>query len=101
MIKFHFHSAPRDVPALEAGKGDRLCHVYSDVSLEELIEWGTARGLKPDWIDPRHTLPHFDVRAESVAEREPGVGRAELVRDIRAWQGRTDSQAGQAGPDYV
>ncbi len=90
MIKFHFHSAPRDVPELRAATGDRLCHVYSDLSLEELVAWGTARGLKTEWIDRRHTLPHFDVRADSVAQHEPGVGRAELVQDIRAWRGRRD-----------
>ena len=86
MIKYHFHSAPKDVPRLGADKGDRLCHVYSDASLNELIEWGAARDLKREWIDRRNTLPHFDVRADSVNDREPGVGRAELVRDIRKWR---------------
>lgn len=60
--------------------------MYSDHSLDELVEWGRARGLKPEWIDRKHALPHFDVRADSVAEHEPGVERRELVEDIRRWR---------------
>ena len=74
------------MPRLGARKGDRLCHVYSDRSIGELVEWGEARGLKPEWIDRRNVLPHFDVLGERVAEHEPGVGRAELVADIRWWR---------------
>ena len=88
MIKYHFHLAPRDVRSLGTRKGDRLCHVYSDTSIGELWEWGQAHGLKFAWIDRKHVLPHYDVRAASVSEHEPGVGRAELVADIRAWRER-------------
>lgn len=86
MIKHHFHTARRDVPRLGAKRGDRLCHVYSDRSIEELVRWGEKRGLKPEWIDRRNVLPHFDVVAETVAEHEPGVTRDELVADIRWWR---------------
>jgi hypothetical protein len=88
VIKFHFHAAPRDVPPLGTRKGDRLCHVYSDGSLEELVAWGREHGLKRHWIDRRHILPHYDVSAALVSAHEPGVGRAELVADIRAWRAR-------------
>ncbi len=88
VIKYHFHVAPKDVPPLGTLKGDRLCHVYSDTSLEELWAWGRQHGLKRAWVDRRHVLPHYDVRADRVAAHEPGVGRAELVRDIRAWRAR-------------
>ena len=88
MIKYHFHVAPSDVPRLRIHKGDRLCHVYSDTSLDELWAWGRERGLKPAWIDRKHALPHYDVRAKLVAGHEPGVGRAELVADIRGWRAR-------------
>jgi hypothetical protein len=53
-----------------------------------LLEWGEDRGLKPEWIDRRNVLPHFDVLGGSVAEHEPGVDRAELVADIRWWRDR-------------
>jgi len=86
VIKYHFHTARRDVPRLRAKRGDRLCHVYSDRSLEELIEWGESRGLRAEWIDQRNVLPHFDVLGSTVSEHEPGVGRGELVADIRWWR---------------
>jgi hypothetical protein len=76
----------RDVPRLSARRGDQLCHVYSDRSIEELLAWGAARNLRAEWMDRRHVLPHFDVRGEQVAEHEPGVARAELVTDIRWWR---------------
>ena len=100
MIKYHFHRAPRDVRALGTRKGDRLCHVYSDVSLEELVAWGRRHGLKPEWVDRRHILPHYDVRADLVPEHEPGVGRAELVADIRAWRARTREAAEAKEPQF-
>ncbi|TFG67004.1 MAG: DUF4031 domain-containing protein [Gemmatimonadales bacterium] len=86
MIKYHFHTATREVPRLGAHKGDRLCHVYSDRSVEELLAWGATRNLRAEWMDRRNVLPHFDVLGESVAKHEPGVGRSELVVDIRWWR---------------
>jgi hypothetical protein len=62
--------------------------VYSDRSSDELIAWGLENNLRPEWIDRRHVLPHFDVLGEKVAEQEPGVARAELVTDIRRWRDR-------------
>ena len=76
----------RDVPRLRAHKGDLLCHVYSDRSIEELLTWGTARNLRAEWMDRRNVLPHFDVLGEKVSEHQPGVARAELVTDIRWWR---------------
>jgi len=60
--------------------------VYSDQSIEELLAWGAARKLRPEWMDRRNVLPHFDMLGERMAEHEPGVGRAELVADIRWWR---------------
>ncbi len=62
--------------------------MYSDRSLEELVAWGEERNLRPEWIDRRNVLPHFDVLGDSVTEHEPGVSRAELVTDIRWWRDR-------------
>ncbi len=91
MIKFHYHTARTDVPKLGAEVGDRLCHVYSDRSIEELVAWGREHGLKPEWIDRSHDLPHFDVSVERHREvLGPGVERAELVADIRGWRARND-----------
>lgn len=96
MIKFHYHSAPRVVPHANISKGDPLCHAYSDTSLEELIAWGRERGLRPEWIDRGHTLPHFDLHGRTLEYAGEGVGRRELVRDIRAWRAREEAEGGSS-----
>lgn len=88
MIKYHYHVAPRDIPRLGIRQGDRMCHVYSDRSLAELIAWGRAHGLRSEWIDRRNALPHFDAFGRHLERCGPGVGRAELVRDLRWWRSR-------------
>lgn len=88
VIRFHYHTAQRDIPRLEVKKGDTLVHAYSDTSVEELIEWGHSRGLKPEWIDRRNTLPHYDLFGEGVHLAGDGVTRAELVADLRTWRAR-------------
>ncbi len=94
MIKFHYHTAPKDVPHADIAKEDPLCHAYSDTSLEELVAWGREHGLRSDWIDRKHTLPHFDLHGWSLELGGPGVGRRELVRDIRKWRRREETGRG-------
>lgn len=88
MIRFHYHTAPRDIPRLDVSKGDTLVHAYSDTSIEELIEWGRSHGLKAEWIDRRNALPHYDLFGEGVSLAGEGVTRAELVADLRVWRAR-------------
>jgi len=94
MIKFHYHSAPKDVPHANISKGEKLCHAYSDACLEELIAWGRERGLPREWIDHNHTLPHFDLHGGTLEYAGEGVERRELVRDIRAWRKREEGDDG-------
>lgn len=93
-MKFHYHTAPRDIPRLGIQRGDRLCHVYSDVSLEELHDWGRRHGLRPEWVERSGSLPHFDAFGEHLERCGPGVSRRELVEDIRRWRRRR--RAGEA-----
>jgi hypothetical protein len=88
VIRFHYHTAPRDIPRLDVRKGDTLVHAYSDSSLEELIEWGRTHGLRPEWIDDRNALPHYDLFGEGVKLAGEGVTRAELVSHLREWRAR-------------
>ena len=67
-----------------------MCHVYSDRSLAELITWGREHSLKSEWIDRRNALPHFDAFRDHLERCGPGVGRAELVGDLRWWRERRD-----------
>ena len=94
MIKFHYHKAPRDLPHIDVRKGDPMCHVYSDESLEELVAWGREHGLKPEWIHDS-ALPHFDAFGERLEGCGEGVTRKTLVADIRRWRERR----GAAGKD--
>jgi hypothetical protein len=88
MIRFHYHTAARDIPRLAVRKGDTLVHAYSDTSIEELIEWGRSHGLKAEWIDRRNALPHYDLFGEGVSLAGEGVNRTELVADLRMWRAR-------------
>ena len=57
--------------------------------MEELASWGRDHGLKAEWIDRSHALPHYDVKVERFRrELGDGVERPELVADIRAWRER-------------
>ena len=102
MMRFHYHKAGRDIPRLTVEKGDTLVHAYSDSSRDELIAWGRRYGLKPEWIDDRNALPHFDLFGESVELADPiGVSRAELVKDLRrwrAWERTVGERRGDGGP---
>lgn len=69
-------------------RGDRMCHVYSDRSLDELLDWGRRHGLRPEWIDRRNAMPHFDAYGEYLERCGPAVSRAELVRDLQRWRRR-------------
>lgn len=88
MIRFHYHTAQRDIPRLAVKKGETLVHAYSDTSIEELIDWGRSHGLRAEWIDRRNALPHYDLFGESVVWAGTGVTRAELVADLRTWRAR-------------
>ena len=70
-----------------------MCHVYSDTSLEELEDWGAARGLKSEWIH-HSSLPHFDAFGDRLAHCGEGVTRRELVVDIRAWRAAARASGG-------
>ncbi len=87
-IKFHYHKAAKAVPRLGIQRGDRLCHVYSDESLEELIRWGEERGWKREYLDMRNDLPHFDAFRTRLRQCGEGVKRKEFVGDVRRWRGR-------------
>ncbi len=90
MIKFHYHTAQKDIPRLGIRRGSRLCHVYSDVSRDELEEWGLRHGLRPEWIHDG-AIPHFDAFGERLERCGRGVRMRELVEDIRAWRNGTQS----------
>ncbi len=88
MIKFHYHRAVKTVPRLGIRRGDPLCHVYSDGSLDELVAWGEARGMKLEWLDRRNVMPHYDAFRTWLRFCGEGVSRKEFVGDVRRWRAR-------------
>lgn len=101
MVKFHYHRATRDVPRLGIRRGERLCHVYSDASLDELVAWGRAQGWDPAYLDLRNDLPHFDAFRERLEQCGQGVSRHEFVRDVRAWRARRRSARAAASESML
>ncbi|WP_423925646.1 hypothetical protein [Candidatus Palauibacter sp.] len=105
MIRYHYHTARKEIPRLGIVKGDPLCHVYSDLSREELETWGKSHGLEPAWIHDS-TLPHFDAFGPRLDGCGPGVTRTELKAHIRAWRSRhrvagvANGTGDPARPDY-
>jgi len=95
VIRFHYHTAGRDIPRLGVRRGDTLVHAYSDSSIEELIEWGRRHGLKAEWIDRRNALPHYDLFGDGVRLAGPGVSRTQLVADLRKWRAARDAVSGR------
>jgi len=87
-IKFHYHKAARDIPPLGIRRGDRLCHVYSDTSVDELVTWGEARGWRRAYLDLRNDLPHFDAFRNRLRFCGQAVSRQEFIRDVRRWRTR-------------
>ncbi len=92
-VKFHYHKATKAVPRLGIQRGDPLCHVYSDKSLDELIAWGRVRGWLPAYLDLRNDLPHFDAFRTRLRYCGEGVSRQEFVEDVRGWRARRHAAA--------
>ena len=67
MIGFHYHVAQSDTPRLRIRRGDRLCHVFSDLgdiedAARELRAWADARGLIEVRIQERGAVrQHLDL----------------------------------------
>lgn len=61
------------------------CHLIAD-SIEELIEFGEAMGLRREWFQPKSS-PHFDLTADGreVAVRNGAIeiNQRELVKKLR------------------
>ena len=61
------------------------CHLIAD-SVEELMEFAIAIGLRREWFQPKST-PHFDLtadgRAKAVAMGAIELDRRGLIRKVR------------------
>ncbi len=87
MIRFHYHVAPLNRPRLGIRRGDRLCHVFSDLpdldtAEQELLAWGRRFG-PPDLRLQRRgdRRQHFDLWGAWLAICGPAAPR----EAVRAW----------------
>jgi hypothetical protein len=89
LIRFHYHLARADTPHLGIRRGDRLCHVFSDladlgVAAAELRAWADARGLGRVRVQDRGLRrQHLDLWGGLLALCGPPAERATLRRWLR------------------
>jgi hypothetical protein len=57
-------------------RGKKYCHMVSDKSIDELMEFALKIGLKKEWFQDKST-PHFDV-APSIKRKALSIGAKEL-----------------------
>jgi hypothetical protein len=89
MIGFHYHVAQADTPRLGIRKGDRLCHVFSDLTDlvaagRELRAWADRVGPHELRLQDRGTRrQHFDLWGPWLAVCGPPADRLALKRWLR------------------
>lgn len=70
--------------------GGRSCHLVSDASERELLEFGVKLGLSVFWYQAKRTHPHFDLspswRARAIAAGAKPVDRAGIVAAVRRFR---------------
>lgn len=96
MIKFHYFRWRADfmrlqgLPVAASARGEiRCCHVYSDVSREELLAWGERHSLSASWLHDRVPLPHFDLWGRRLRMcQKPGVRHRIFLADVREAEDR-------------
>ena len=70
------------------------CHLIAD-SVEELMDFAVAMGLRREWFQPKST-PHFDLtadgRALAVSLGAIELTNRELIGKIRELRRKRDSQ---------
>ena len=67
---------------------DRIGHLISDISTEELHEFATKIGLKRSWYQEKGELSHYDLTTPNARRRARAAGAVEidareLVRKLR------------------
>jgi len=89
LIGFHYHVAHADTPRLGIGRGDRLCHVFSDLpdvaaAEQELRAWAAHVGPRALRLQDRGTRrQHYDLWGPWLAVCGPPAGRLALRRWLR------------------
>jgi hypothetical protein len=89
VIHFHYHVAHADTPHLGIRRGDRLCHVFSDLpelgaAAAELRAWADTRGLGRARIQDRGLRrQHLDLWGDLLRLCGRPAERSTLRRWLR------------------
>lgn len=66
--------------------GGRSCHLISDSSATELLDFGRRLGIPLAWFQHRGTIPHWDLsprwRARAIAAGARPVDRRRFVEGV-------------------
>lgn len=80
-------------------RGGKSCHLISDTSVGELLDFAKRIGLPMQWFQHRSTIPHFDLapswRLKALRAGARGVNRPEFVAAMRRF--RAAAEAERAG----
>jgi hypothetical protein len=72
--------------------GGVACHLLSDESESELLEFAVRIGVPMWWYQARASVPHFDLapryRAKALLAGARDVDRAGMVEGMRQWRSR-------------
>jgi len=75
--------------------GGVACHLISDLSESELLDFAQGISIPLAWYQPRGTVPHFDLspgwRKKAIAAGARDVDRLGLVEGIRRWRSSNPS----------
>jgi hypothetical protein len=75
--------------------GGTSCHLLSDESERELLDFAQKVRIPLAWYQARATVPHFDLspswRRRAVAAGAIEVDRGALVEAIRRWRAKHSS----------
>jgi hypothetical protein len=73
--------------------GGVACHLISDESESELLDFAAGIGVPLGWYQARATVPHFDLspgwRAKALAAGARDVDRTGMVEGMRQWRSKS------------
>ena len=73
-------------------RGARSCHLMSDTSVRELLEFARSAGMPWGWLQKNRDTPHFDLspsyRARAIAAGAVPCDRRGFVEAMRRYRER-------------
>lgn len=79
-----FHFEPKNYRAKVAGQkwGQMWCHLWTDGTEAELIDFAESIGMKRHWIQRKQGFLHFDL---VPSRRKDALTKGAVEKDLREW----------------